>query len=152
MIDRDIKVNLNNGSEINNSNKTMNRPSLGSVILIVLVILLAVILLIVGIQKGWFSSLLGGDANYQAVFLDNGLLYFCKVNGASAKYLVMRDVYYFVQPSGATQPQLVKFGAQEIHGPKDHIKINQSKVLMIQDLRDDSLVTQAIVAFKNQGK
>lgn len=104
-------------------------------------------------------------AQYQAVFLTNGQMYFGHVQNRNAQYLTLTDVYYLrsVQPlqepqavTKPTPPQpvppeltLVKLG-QELHGPRDRMDINRDQVLFIEDLRDDGKVVDAIKQYKNK--
>jgi hypothetical protein len=99
-----------------------------------------------GIKKG----------QYQAVFLSNGQVYFCKLSNASATYIDCTDIYYLqvqqsVQPAdkNAQTPQvsLAKLGS-ELHGPEDQMKINRDQVLFWENLKDNSKVVEAIK--KNQ--
>ncbi|MFA6255023.1 MAG: hypothetical protein WC675_03240 [Patescibacteria group bacterium] len=94
---------------------------------------------------------------WQAVFLTNGQVYFGKIAEQNKDYLVLKEIYYLqvvtssntiAQPSDVqTQPEqrltLIKLGS-EIHGPKDSMMINREHVVIIEGLKDDSRVVQAI--------
>jgi len=104
---------------------------------------------------------------YQAVFLTNGQVYFGKVNSHSNSYLELLDIYYLqVKPvlqqgeegnensnknpqDQKTELSLVKLG-NELHGPLDKMIINKDQVVFIEDLKDDSKVTDAIKRYKQQ--
>ncbi len=89
---------------------------------------------------------------YQAVFLDNGQVYFGKLSGKNQTYLTLRDVYYFqVDPvtNQASDPgnpdlSLVRLGS-ELHGPENKMEILRDRVLLIEELRDNSRVIRAIL-------
>lgn len=90
---------------------------------------------------------------YQAVFLDNGQVYFGKVAARDMKYIVLTDIYYLQLQQNlqnqnnapGTQPDisLVKLGG-ELHGPEDKMEIVRDHILFIEDLRNDSKVSTAI--------
>ncbi len=98
-----------------------------------------------------------GNDNYSAVFLVNGQVYFGKLNKLDTDYTVLTDIYYLqvdqpIQPAqtkATDQPQisLVKLG-DEIHGPKDEMKINKNQILFIEDLKEDGQVVKTIRARK----
>jgi hypothetical protein len=87
---------------------------------------------------------------YQAVFLSNNQVYFGKVTSSlNAQYVVLEDVFY-IQPSvGAEQTgtSMIKLG-NETHGPEDKMSINRDHVLMVENLRGDSQIVQAIAEYK----
>ncbi|MFH1183304.1 MAG: hypothetical protein V1690_03510 [Candidatus Moraniibacteriota bacterium] len=101
------------------------------------------------------------QGKYQAVFLTNGQVYFGKINASSTTYLELVDIYYLqVKPvlqqgdegnqnannnsqQQKTELSLVKLG-NELHGPLDRMMINKDQVVFVEDLKDDSKVTDAI--------
>jgi hypothetical protein len=99
---------------------------------------------------------------WQAVFLSTGQVYFGKVTDVREKTLVLSNIYYLQvvtqqdtiaqPPDVQNQPEqrltLIKLG-NEIHGPKDEMTLNWEHVVMIEDLKDDSRVVQAIEDFIN---
>ncbi len=98
------------------------------------------------------------DGQYQAVFLDNGQVYFGKLSGARGDYVKLSDIYYLqvqqtIQPDGqataADQQQisLAKLG-NELHGPEDEMYISNSKITFWENLKVDGQVTEAIVRFQ----
>ena len=88
---------------------------------------------------------------YQAVFLTNDQIYFGHLKNVSSDYLVLSDVYYVkVNESGAGQ--LVKLGANEPHGPKSEMIINQDQVLFWENLKVDSPVIKTIQNMQSQDK
>lgn len=110
---------------------------------VALAILVIAILAIVGMN---YKKLSSTNAAYQAVFLNNGQVYFGKLSNENGQYPKLRDVFY-VQ---VTQPQninLVKLGS-ELHGPTDEMKISRTQILFIENLRADSQVVQSILQYK----
>lgn len=129
---------------------------------IIIFILLAIIII-----GGWYFIFSGKadhpqknetvSESYSAVFLVNGQVYFGKLDKTAVDYTVLTDIYYLqvdqpIQPAQTKtteQPQisLIKLG-DEIHGPKDEMKINKNQILFIEDLKDDGQVVKTIKAHK----
>ena len=107
-------------------------------------------------------------ADYQAVFLSNGQVYFGKLRNINAMYPVLTDVHYLVvgrplqQAAGGeavdeegevvvepTQEQLrpqytlIKLGG-ELHGPQNEMKLNRRHILFVEDLKADSRLVAKI--------
>ena len=92
---------------------------------------------------------------YQAVFLDNGQVFFGKLKNTHGTYLYLEKAYYTKKqdlPADATAEQkqatsnnvsLVKVGA-EVYGPENNMSIRAEQVLFWQNLKSDSKVTKAI--------
>lgn len=92
---------------------------------------------------------------YQAVFLDNGQIFFGKLKNIDGTYLVLENAYYAKEqkiPENATEEQkaailnnvsLAKVGS-EVYGPEPTISIRAEQVLFWQNLADDSKVANAI--------
>jgi hypothetical protein len=95
-----------------------------------------------------------GD-RYQAVFLNNGQVFFGKLKNTNGTYLKLEKAYYTQKqdlPSDATAEQkaatannvsLVKVG-DEVYGPEGNMNIRADQVLFWQDLKADSKVAKAI--------
>lgn len=87
---------------------------------------------------------------YQAVFLNNSQVYFGKVTSSlEAQFIILEDVFY-IQPATAaeqTGTSLIKLG-NETHGPEDKMSINRDHVLMVENLKGDSQIVQAIADYK----
>ncbi|MFA6228219.1 MAG: hypothetical protein WC668_03460 [Patescibacteria group bacterium] len=143
-----------------------------SIISILIVLIIAV--LAVGAVMRWGGSLLGGDpiahvssADWQAVFLGNGQVYFGKVTAVGRKTLTLTDIYYLqvvTKPLQQTQQSataasdqsqqeltLIKLG-NEIHGPSDRMVINRDMILLTEKLKKDSRVVQAISKYISDQK
>ncbi len=133
-------------------------------VIVVVVIALIIVLGLYFISKYSRFNVLGlsgSNNNWQAVFLTNGQVYFGKVVKENSKSVLLRDIYYLqvtqpLQTSGDQQQQaqvqnelsLVKLG-NELHGPKDEMRINGAHVLFVEDLKADSRVVEAITNYKN---
>lgn len=100
-----------------------------------------------------------GNKERQAIFLTNGQVYFGYVQNESAAMVKVTDVYYLqvqqtdgAQSKDGQQPQvsLVKLG-NELHGPKDEMRINHDQILFVEDMKDDSKVNEAIKSFVANG-
>ena len=119
------------------------------------------ILLIIFFARDITKNILSKDANsYSAVFLSNNQVYFGIMIKNSKDELVLKNVFYVQANEGAdtggvaieqnlNQPRfnLVKLG-NEIHGPTDMMHINKSHIMFYEDLREDSVVVQAIRNYK----
>jgi len=117
------------------------------------------------IDKNNKNVVVGGlkidQGKYQAIFLTNGQVYFGKINSHNNTYVELVDIYYLqVKPvlqqgeegnentnqnpqEQKTELSLVKLG-NELHGPMDRMMINKDQVVFVEDLKDDSKVTDAI--------
>lgn len=98
-------------------------------------------------------------SGYQAVFLDNGQVYFGKLSDVDSPYVILKDIYYLqvTQPplqgsqSGQQQQEpkisLVKLG-DELHGPVDEMRINRDQIIFYEDMKESAKVVQAIKEHK----
>lgn len=128
---------------------------------VVLAIVIGVVILVCLGLGAW--RILAADSaiqkdKYQAVFLTNGQVYFCKLSNITSQYAKCTDIYYLqvqqkVQPDEnkdkEPQVQLAKLGT-ELHGPQDEMQISRDQVLFWENLKNDSKVVEAIQ--KNQQK
>lgn len=132
------------------------------VTLVVLVVLLAIIVVL--LRDKWGGPL-KQKAEYQAVFLTNGQVYFGKLSDVNSDYVTLTDIYYLqqlnepLQAGGQIQGQqqkkspdffLVKLG-NELHGPVDVMHISRAQLLFYEDLKANGKVLQAIYSFKQSG-
>lgn len=121
------------------------------VVLVVVAVLIAGAALgVLWQQRDAIASALGRDlsevdrAGYQAVFLTGGQAYFGKLVKKSEDIYLLSDVYYLSDPrEGFPRGQLVKRGT-ELHGPREPMIVPAAQVLLIENLREDSEVVQAI--------
>lgn len=125
------------------------------------VVLLGAVLLLLATT---LAVVRGGGANetglvdtskYQAVFLNNGQVYFGKAKDVNTRFVELTDVYYLTQ-STSNEGQatgdytLVKLGCQQIHNPSDQMIITREQVTFWENLEADGKVTKSIADFKKQ--
>ena len=139
----------------------------GLVTLIVILVIIGGGIYLIASYTGIGSVLLNPNqlsGNWQAVFLSNGQVYFGKIAKMNNDIIVLRDIYYLqvvTQPlqrsaegETPTEPEqrltLIKLG-NEIHGPQDEMVINRNHVVIMEDLKDDSRVVQAINDYVAKG-
>ena len=107
------------------------------------------------------------DDRYQAVFLDNGQVYFGKLSDTSNDYVRLTNIYYLqvnqtVQPeqveegqtptpNSQSQISLAKLG-NELHGPEDEMFIRSDKIVFWENLKPGGQVTTAIVDYVNNNQ
>ena len=102
---------------------------------------------------------------WQAVFLDNGQVYFGRLAIADDFY-ILKQVYYLQSEENGKEKldqistssvdisqkenltKLIKLG-KEIHGPKDAMFIQKSKILFWENLKDDSSVVRSIKDYES---
>jgi len=131
--------------------------------------IVALVVVVLGVA-GWFAwSNMGSTApgidssKYQAVFFDNGQIYFGKLQTLNSGYMKLTDIFYLQSQTSdsktATNPQassgdssgnnmqLIKLG-DEIHGPEDAMIIPKDQVLYHENLKDSGKVAQSIKKFK----
>lgn len=131
-----------------------------------IVAIAAVVVVVLGLGLMIWKHLGSSDgikkSQYQAVFLTNGQVYFCKLSQVNERYIHCADVYYLqVQQSSTVQPadnkttgqtpqvSLAKLG-NELHGPENEMAINRDQVLFWENLKDNGKVVEAIK--KNQAQ
>jgi len=138
-------------------------PTLGSKLLVLSLIVASIAVtaaFAVNVFKSFSSSSLVKDSQFQAVFLDNGQVYFGHLSDVNDEYIRLTNIYYLqveqqIQPDQETKgeeaaPQqqisLAKLG-NELHGPEDEMFVQRSKVVFWENLKTDGQVTQAIESF-----
>lgn len=92
-------------------------------------------------------------SRYQAVFLNNGQVYFGKAKQVNARFVTLDDVYYLTQASAANNQTtgdytLVKLGCQQIHYPEDRMVISRDQVTFWENLSTKGKVAKSIADFK----
>jgi hypothetical protein len=97
--------------------------------------------------------------NYQAVFLNNGQVYFGRIKDINNKYALIQSIFYLRQTqspqpdqgnsSGTSNFSLVKLGC-EIHGPADEMVINRDQITFWENLKTDGQVAKAVADFIKQ--
>ncbi len=141
------------------SKKTGHQPSFSSKLLVIMLIVVA-IAITAALAVATFGNITTSNSintdKYQAVFLDNGQVYFGKLANLNSDYVELTDIYYLqvdqqVQPdqdqSAQQQISLAKLG-NELHGPEDKMFINPDKIVFWENLKDDGQVSTAIVEYQ----
>src|SRR6516164_8871031 len=86
------------------------------------------------------------DTTYQAVLLDNGSVYFGKLQGAGTQYPVLTDVYYVQsqvnQETKEVKNILIRRG-NEWHAP-DRMVLNARHIILIEPVGPNSKVAELI--------
>ena len=92
--------------------------------------------------------------DYQAVFMDNGQVFFGKMEQAGSDYPLLRDVYYVQSQANPETKQvtsmLIKRG-KEWHGP-DVMYLNAGHIVVIEPVAPDSRVAQLIKEAKEKDR
>lgn len=92
------------------------------------------------------------DSPYQAVLLDNGQVYYGKVQGLGTSFPVLTDVYYIEhqvnQQTKDVRNILIRRGT-EWHAP-DRMVINARHIVMVEPVSPSSKVAQLIADLKTQ--
>jgi len=139
----------------NNNNKWLK--GLNVIILLGVAILLAALALAVA-RSGNDNEFKYVDQNkYQAVFLNNGQVYFGNIDSLNSQYVRLSNIYYLTQSSTGSSSSttnsnysLVKLGCQQIHDPYDQMLINRDQVTFWENLNDNGKVVTSIKQFKQQ--
>jgi hypothetical protein len=139
------------------SEKRMNPGKMMRVAYLVLLAGVAILLLciVLGVGRNGSSSTHEAKyvqtSKYQAVFLNNGQVYFGSIKSLNDEYVRMSNIYYLTQngDSGSNY-SLVKLGCQQIHDPLDQMVINRSQVTFWENLNADGKVVKSIQEFQKQ--
>lgn len=148
--------------KLNKQLKTRKHEGRIGLIIIIIIAVLLSYWIRQGLEKG--IILHKPQSEYQAVFLSNNQVYFGKITNQNQAEVILSDIYYFTTlrslQYGEDKNQLpdtpqmspdtfslVKLG-QELHGPKDEMRINRNHILFIEDLKEDSKVLKAIKDYK----
>jgi hypothetical protein len=115
-------------------------------------LLIAAVALFLGLTNSGNESKKVNTKEYQAVFLNNGQVYFGKVKDLNAKYVDLTNIFYIEnnsQNTGTTSAQntnytLRKLGTTELHAPEDEMIINRDQVTFWENLKDSGQVVQKI--------
>jgi len=156
---------VTNGAQVSKKDNSGGRKNPLWMTILNLVIVVGVALLVVAVviavifNKPINEQKYVKTSAYQAVFLNNGQVYFGKVNSLNTRYIDMKDVFYLTQASAATSATaattnsdytLVKLGCQQIHYPTDQMLINRDQVTFWENLNDSGKVVKSINEFKKQ--
>ena len=86
------------------------------------------------------------STQYQAVFMDNGQVFFGKIENAGGDYPLLRDVYYIGRqnsPDGKEVKNILIKRGSEWHGP-EYMYINSRHIVLIEPVSANSRVAQLI--------
>ncbi|HSX05266.1 MAG TPA: hypothetical protein VLF69_02270 [Candidatus Saccharimonadales bacterium] len=122
-----------------------------AILLIGVAVLLVAVALGLGRGQNTNESKYVTSGKYQAVFLNNGQVYFGHIASLNTQYVRMTDIFYLTQSgSNSSNYSLVKLGCQQIHDPTDAMVINRSQVTFWENLEDKGKVVASINQFKKQ--
>jgi hypothetical protein len=134
-----------------------NLAAIGSVILLFAVSLLIIALTFYVVFGGSKESNAIAKNKYQAVFLNNGQVYFGHIKSINRAVVDLKDIYYLQtsnSESGASSTpsnvSLVKLGC-ELHAPNDQMLINKEQVIFWENITDESQVVKAIKEYQAKG-
>ena len=117
---------------------------------------LGVIFLLTALSAGgWLvwnrkSAVVKLDTTYHAVLLDNGQVYYGKIQGLGTEFPILTEVYYVqnqVNPQTKEVTNLLVRRGKEWHGP-DRMILNARHIVLVEPVSPDSKVAQLI----SQGK
>ncbi len=133
------------------------------VVLIIVIVIILAALFVISKVTSWDVLRINNGASagkWQAVFLDNGQVYFGQAKNEDSETVILKDIYYLqvtksLQPAEGNSAQqnevsLVKLG-NELHGPQDQMRINREHILFIEDLKTEGKVVKAIQRYKAGG-
>jgi hypothetical protein len=92
------------------------------------------------------------STEYQSVFMNNGQVFFGKIENAGGNYPLLKEVFYIGRQAGPEGQEvkniLIKRG-NEWHGP-EYMYINKQQIAVIEPISPTSRVAQLIKEAKNQ--
>jgi hypothetical protein len=107
---------------------------------------ISLLLALVGLT-GCGSSSLDFPTEYQAVYLDNGQIFFGKLSDTGSSFPMLRDVFFVQTQTDRDKKEskhlLFKRGAIEGHHP-DFMRLNAQHIVVIEPVAPDSRVAQLI--------
>ncbi|MEX0934544.1 MAG: hypothetical protein WDZ42_01965 [Candidatus Saccharimonadales bacterium] len=145
------------GSSHGFSNGPMHsKPTLASKLAVITAVFAAIALLgaimaSAFMQRTGLQDYVKAD-QYQAVFLSNGQVYFGNITHIDSELVILRDIFYLnvdqdlQDIDDETSVSLTKLGS-ELHGPEDVMFISASDVIFWENIKDDSMVVQAITQY-----
>lgn len=102
--------------------------------------------------SGCSEQKLSFKSEHQAVFMDNGQVFFGKIENAGGDYPLLRDVYYIgrqASPDGKEVKNILIKRGNEWHGP-DYMYINRQHIVIIEPVAAGSRVAQLIKEAQTQ--
>ena len=136
-------------SMVKNNPKWLN---ILSMVLLIGVAILIVAVTLVFTRSSDNESKFVNTSDYQAVFLNNGQVYFGNIQDLNSSYVRMTNIYYLTQgtSSNSNNYSLVKLGCQQIHDPLDEMIINRDQVTFWENLNANGKVVSSIKQFQQQ--
>lgn len=121
----------------------------------VTVVLVGVLLTLIFFKNTSSEERFVDESKYQAIFLNNGQVYFGNINELNKDYLRMSNIYYLrvnqqVQPdqqAAQNDVSLVKLGC-ELHGPEDSMTVNRDQITFWENLKGDGQVAKAVAEYQ----
>ena len=102
-------------------------------------------------QKIAVEPTLYSNSEYEIVFLNNNLFYFCKLEAFNSEYIKCNDPYYLVkrkevQPDGTNEDKVyvTKPSDEEIYQPEGSIYLQKANIVYIAKVGSESAVMQYI--------
>jgi hypothetical protein len=92
------------------------------------------------------------STDYQAIFMDNGQVFFARIENPGAAYPLLREVYYIGQqpgPDGKTMNNILIKRGNEWHAP-EYMYVNGRHITVIEPVAANSRVAQLIKEAKAQ--
>ncbi|MFZ2886892.1 MAG: hypothetical protein WA021_03680 [Minisyncoccia bacterium] len=83
---------------------------------------------------------------WQAVFLENGQVYFGRLREYDQNFVELTDVYYLKTAADldtGANLNLIKLGG-EVHGPEDEMFIAKDSILYFENMKETSRVVESI--------
>jgi len=120
----------------------------GKKVIVSLIALASLSFLLLGCERGNPTFV----TEYQAVFMDNGQVFFGKIENVTSAYPLLQDVYYIGKqqsPDGKEVRSILVKRGNEWHAPK-YMYINRSHIALIEPVSPNSRVAQLIKEAKAQ--
>jgi hypothetical protein len=135
------------------------RQTVRRIALAVILAALIAVIAFLAVSLAQERSSVGGfvnDDRFQAVFLEDGRVFFGKLVSSKGDYYEMRDAYYVQQVPGKkekdqpTQEAVAR--TADLHGPDGRMLIPKDAVLFIENLRRDSQLAETIDRLRKAGR
>jgi hypothetical protein len=98
------------------------------------------------------ENALSFKTEYQAVFMDNGQVFFGRLESGGSAHPLLKEVYYIgrqTSPDGKEVQNILLKRGNEWHGP-EYMYITASHIVMIEPISSTSRVAELIKALKGQ--
>lgn len=97
----------------------------------------------------------------QAVFLNDGQVYFGDLAAVTSTTMVMENIFYLADDQNLQTPEaaqgeeapkftLVKLGTSELHRPEDRMMIARDEVTFWENLQEDAPIVKTIREFQSK--